>query len=105
MKKVYKLIDRSLILATEVEDNGTTIIIKAPLNVTQMMNPRTGEPEVSMVPMDLIFASAAPDKDTVELKKEHIMYEKPMDDFPAYAQHYTEMTLGIQAPTTEILRG
>jgi len=96
MKKIYKLIDRSLILATEVETTDSTVTIKAPLSVTQMVNPQTGQPEVTMIPMDLIFAEAAEGKNVVTMKKEHIMYEKDMSDFPAYEQNYTAQTTGIE---------
>jgi hypothetical protein len=95
-KKVYKLLDKSLVLATEVESTETTVTIKAPLSVTQMFNPQTGQPEVTMLPMDLIFAEAASGKNTVTLKREHIMYEKPMADFPAYEQNYVAQTTGIE---------
>jgi len=96
MKKVYKLIDRSLILATEVESTETTVTVKSPLSVTQMMNPHNGQPEVTMLPMDLIFAEAADGKDIVTFKKEHIMYDKEMSDFPAYEQNYIAQTTGIE---------
>lgn len=95
-KKVYKLIDRSLVLATEVERTETTVTIKNPLSVTQMMNPHNGQPEITMLPMDLIFAEAAEGKSIVTLKQEHIMYEKDMTDFPAYEQNYTAQTTGIE---------
>lgn len=95
-KKVYKLIDRSLVLATEVENTPTTVTIKAPLSVTQMMNPQTGQPEVTLLPMDLIFAEAAAGKDVVVFKKEHIMYDLDMADFPAYEQNYVAQTSGIE---------
>jgi hypothetical protein len=96
MKKVYKLIDRSLVLATEIESTETTVTVKEPLSVTQMMNPQTGQPEVTMLPMDLIFAEASAGKSTVTFKKEHIMYDKDMADFPAYEQNYTAQTTGIE---------
>lgn len=98
-KKVYKMLDKSLILATEVESTPTTVTIKAPLAVTQMFNPANGQPEVTMMPMDLIFAEAASGKDVVTLKKEHIMYEKLMSDFPAYEQNYVAQTTGIEMVT------
>jgi|688.fasta_scaffold869692_2 hypothetical protein len=96
MKKVYKLIDRSLVLATEVEENLTTVTVKAPLSVTQTFNPATGQPEVVMIPMDLIFSEADSGKDVVTFKKEHIMYEKPMSDFPAYEMNYNMQVTGIE---------
>lgn len=95
-KKVYKLIDRTLILATEVEVTETTVTVKAPLGVGQGVNPQTGQPEVVLMPMDLIFSEAADGKDVVTLKKEHIMYEKNMSDFPAYEQNYSMQTTGIE---------
>ena len=95
-KKIYKLIDRSLILATEVETTATTTTVKSPLSVTQTMNPQTGQPEVIMIPMDLIFSEAADGKDVVTFKNEHIMYEKDMADFPAYEQNYNMQTTGIE---------
>lgn len=95
-KKVYKLIDRSLILATELETTETTVTVKAPLSVTQMLNPQTGQPEITMIPLDLIFAEVANDKNVVTLRKVDIMYEKPMADFPAYEQNYIAQTTGIE---------
>ena len=96
MKKVYKLIDKSIVLGTEVESTETTVTVKTPISVTQMMNPQTGMPEVGLLPMDLIFSEVEPTKDVVELKKEHIMYDKPLADFPAYEQNYTAQTTGIE---------
>ena len=95
-KTVYKLIDKSLVLATEIEETETTITVKSPMSVTQMFNPRTGEPEITMLPMDLIFAEASNGKDVVTFKKEHIMYIKDLTDFPAYEQNYTAQTTGIE---------
>lgn len=95
-KKVYKLIDKSLVLATEIESTDTTVTIKAPLSVTQMLNPQTMQPEITMLPMDLIFAEASDSKNFVTIKKEHIMYEKDMADFPAYEQNYVAQTTGIE---------
>ena len=96
MKKVYKLVDRSLVLATEIESTETTVTVKAPLSITQMMNPQNGQPEVTMIPMDLIFAEASEGKNVVTFKKSDIMYEKDMADFPAYEQNYTAQTTGIE---------
>jgi hypothetical protein len=96
MKKVYKLLDKSLVLGIEVESSETTVTVKAPLSITQMMNPHTGEPEIAMLPMDLIFGEVQADKNVVPLKREHIMYEKPMADFPAYEQNYVAQTTGIE---------
>ncbi len=95
-KMVYKLVDRSLVLATEIESTSTTVTVKAPISVTQMMNTHTGQPEVTMIPMDLIFAEAAVGKDTVTFKQAHIMYAKDMADFPAYEQNYTAQTTSIE---------
>lgn len=96
MKKVYKLVDKSLVLATEVESTENTTTIKTPYSVTQMLNPQTGQPELVILPMDLIFADAADGKDVVTLKKEHIMYELPMANFPAYEQNYVAQAMGIE---------
>lgn len=96
MKKVYKLIDRSLVLATELETTETTVTIRAPLSVTQIYNPQNGQPEVAMMPMDLIFSEASDGNDVVTFKKEHIMYDLPMSNFPAYEQNYIAQTTGIE---------
>ena len=96
MKKVYKLIDKSIVLGTEIDSTETTVTVKAPLNVTQMMNPQTYQPEITMIPLDLIFAEASNGKDVVTFKKEHIMYIKDLTDFPAYEQNYTAQTTGIE---------
>lgn len=96
MKKIYRLVDRSLILATQVDETENTVTFKAPLTITQSFNPQTGQPDIVMIPMDLIFGDAAPGKDIVTIKKEHIMYEKPMSDFPAYESNYTSNTTGIE---------
>ncbi len=94
-KLVLKLSDKSLILAQEVERTAHTITVSAPIGVTQMFNPQTGEPDVVMLPMDLIFAEAKKGKDTVTLKQDHIMYEKDMEDFPPYLANYMAQTSGI----------
>lgn len=96
-KKVYKLIDRSLILAVEIESTIETVTIKTPMSITQSFNPGSGQPEVVMIPMDLIFSEAAEGKDIVTLRKDHIMYEKPLSDFPAYEQNYNMQTTGIES--------
>ncbi len=96
MKKIYKLIDRSLILAVELEHTQNTVTVKEPLSITQMVNPHTGQPEIVMIPMDLIFSEASEGKNIVTFKKEHIMYEKMMSDFPAYEQNYVAQTTGIE---------
>ena len=95
-KMVYKLIDKSLILGTCVEETDTTVTVKQPFGVTQSFNPQTGQPEVVMIPMDLIFSEASDDKNVVTLKKEHIMYEKDMADFPPYEQNYRAQTTGVE---------
>ena len=91
------MIDRSLVLATEIESTENTVTVRAPLSVTQTFNPQNGSPEIVMIPMDLIFGEAIPGKDTVTFKKKHIMYEKNMADFPAYEQNYTMQTTGIES--------
>lgn len=96
LKKIYKLIDKSVVLGTEIDSTETTVTVKAPLNVTQMMNPQTMEPEITMIPMDLIFADVVKGKDIVVFKKEHIMYEKDMTEFPNYEQNYVAQTTGIE---------
>ena len=96
MKKIYKLVDKSLVLATEVETTKTTVTVRAPYNVTQVFNPQTGQPEVAMMPLDLIFHEASEGKDIVTFKQEHIMYELPMANFPAYEQNYMAQTTGIE---------
>ncbi len=96
MKKVYKLIDKSLVLGTEIEETSSTVTVKAPYNVTQMFNPQSGQPEIVILPLDLIFSEASAEKDVVTFKKEHIMYEKPMADFPAYEQNYVAQAMGIE---------
>ena len=95
-RKVYKLIDRSVILATEIEETETTVTIKSPLSVTQAMNPHNGQPEIVLIPMDLIFGEVKGDKNTATFKKEHIMYDKPMEDFPAYEQNYGMQVTGVE---------
>lgn len=96
MKKIYKLIDKSVVLGTEIEATSSTVTIKTPYNVTQMYNPRTGEPELVILPLDLIFSDAAEGKDVVTFKKEHIMYEAPMSHFPSYEQNYVAQAMGIE---------
>jgi len=100
IKKVYKLIDRSLILAIELENTDTIITIKSPLNVTQSMNPQTHQPEIVLLPMDLIFSEVESSKDSVSIKKEHIMWEKPLKDFPSYEYAYGMQTTGIETVKT-----
>jgi len=94
-KIVLKLIDKSLVLGNEIGRDEHTITISAPLNVTQIFNPRTGEPEIAMVPLDIIFAEAIEGKNIVTLKLDHVMYEKDMEDFPPYLANYQVQTTGI----------
>jgi len=96
MRKVYKLLDRSLVLATEIDESQSTFTVKEPISITQTFNPQTGQPDIVMIPMDLIFAEVAPGKNIVEFKKDHVMYDKPMSDFPTYEQNYIAHTTGIE---------
>ena len=96
-KVVIKLMDKSLVLAQEVSRDGTTVTVSKPMSVTQVFNPRSGEPEIAMLPMDLIFAEAAEGKDTVTFKLDHVMYEKDLEDFPPYLANYMAQTSGIAA--------
>jgi hypothetical protein len=94
-KVVLKLIDKSLVLGNEIGRDDHTITISSPVNVTQLFNHRTGEPEIAMLPLDLIFGEAAEGKNTVTFKLAHIMYEKNLEDFPPYLANYQMQTAGI----------
>lgn len=96
LKKVYKLIDRSLILATEIDSTKHTVTVSNPLSVTQMMNPKTGQAEIVLIPMDMIFSEVLEGENHVTFKTDHIMYDKPMSFFPAYEQNYVAQTTGIE---------
>ena len=105
-RKVYKLIDKSIVLGVEVESTDTTVTVKEPLNLTQIHNPQTGEPEIAFLPMDLIFADAMETKNTVTLKQEQIMWTKDLSDFPNYDQNYVHQTTGIESVATSgIIKG
>ncbi len=40
------------------------------------------------------------------MKESHIMWSKPMADFPAYDANYVQTTTGIEAPITSgIIKG
>lgn len=101
-RKVYKLIDKSLVLGTEVENNGSTIVVKTPISITQIMGP-SGNPEIVFIPMDLIFAEVTDIHNSVVLKKEHIIWEKPMNHFPSYEQNFIAQTTGIETVSSGIL--
>lgn len=94
-KIVLKLIDKSLVLANEIGRDDHTITVSAPVNVTQLFNQRTGEPEIAMLPLDLIFDDATGGKNTVTFKLSHIIYEKDMEDFPTYLANYQMQTSGV----------
>jgi len=100
-----KLIDKSLILCEVISNDETTITVKAPYNVTQMINPATGQPEMALIPLDLIFADVEESKNSITFKKEHIMWEKDLSDFPNYKNSYLEETTGIATVQSEILKG
>ena len=105
-RKVYKLIDKSIVLGVEVESTDTTVTVKEPLNLTQIHNPQTGEPEIAFLPMDLIFADATDTKNTVTLKQAQIMWTKDLADFPNYDQNYVHQTTGIESVATSgIIKG
>jgi len=105
MRKVYKLTDKSVILGTELESTPTMITIGSPVALTQVVNPQTGEPEIAFLPMDLIFSDVQENKDSVNIKQSHIMWEKPMADFPAYDSNYVQTTTGIEPVTNGIIKG
>lgn len=106
VRKVYKLIDKSIVLGVEVESNDSTVTVKEPLNLTQIHNPQTGEPEIAFLPMDLIFADSAETKNVVTFKQEQVMWTKDLSDFPNYDQNYIQQTTGIETVATSgILKG
>ena len=95
-RMVYKLIDKSMVLGVELESNATTVTIKDPMNIAPSHNPQTGQTEIGIIPMDLIFADVLLSKNTVTLKHSHIMYVKPLEDFPSYDNHYMQSTTNIE---------
>lgn len=104
-RKVYKLIDKSIVLGTEIESDDTTVTVQEPVNLTQIHNPTTGEPEIAFLPMDLIFADAADSKNVVTFKQSQIMWTKDLADFPNYDQNYVHQTTGIETVQSGILKG
>ena len=104
-RRVYKLIDKSIVLGVEVEANTDTVTVQQPLNLTQVHNPETGEPEIAFLPMDLIFADATDSKNVVTFKQSQIMWIKDMSDFPNYDQNYVSQTTGIETVTSGIIKG
>jgi len=104
-RKVYKLIDKSVVLGTEVETTSETVTVQQPLNLTQIHNPQTGEPEIAFMPMDLIFVDAVDSKNVVTLKQEHIIWAKDLSDFPNYDQNYVQQTTGIETVSSGIIKG
>jgi hypothetical protein len=105
IRKVYKLVDKSIVLGTEVESNDLTVTIQIPLNMTQIHNPQTGEPEIAFLPMDLIFADATESKNVITLKQSQIMWDKDLADFPNYDQNYVHQTTGIETVSSGIIKG
>jgi len=105
VRKVYKLIDKSIVLGTEVESVDETVTVQIPLNLTQIHNPATGEPEIAFLPMDLIFADAIDSKNVITLKQSQIMWTKDLADFPNYDQNYVQQTTGIETVSSGILKG
>jgi len=100
IRKVFKLSDKSIILGTELESSDINVTIGSPINLTQVVNPNTGEPEIAFLPMDIIFADVTESKDSITIKHSHIMWEKDIADFPAYEQNYVHQTTGIEAVST-----
>lgn len=105
VRKVYKLIEKSIVLGVEVSADNNTVTVQEPLNLTQVHNPQTGEPEIAFLPMDLIFADAADSKNVVTFKQEQIMWTKDLADFPNYDQNYVHQTTGIETVQSGILKG
>ena len=106
IRKVYKLIDKSIVLGVEVSSDTDAVTVKEPLNLTQVHNPQSGEPEIAFLPMDLIFADAIDTKNIVTFKQTQIMWTKDLADFPNYDQNYVHQTTGIEsAATSGILKG
>lgn len=105
IRKVYKLTDKSIILGTELESDEHSVTIGHPVSLTQVVNPQTGAPEIAFLPMDLIFDDVQDSKNSVTMKKYHIMWEKDMADFPNYDANYVSTTTGIEPVTSGILKG
>ena len=104
-RKEYKLIDKSIVLGVEVESDEVTVTVQSPLNLTQIHNPQTGEPEIAFLPMDLIFADSLDSKNVVTFKQSQVMWTKDLADFPNYDQNYVQQTTGIETVQSGILKG
>ena len=103
-----RLKDKSVILgkiAVEDELAGTSsaITIFDPLNLVQLINPMNGQPEVSLMPMDIIFADAKEDQNFVEIPNDFVVWKKDLDAFPNYKESYIQATTKIETPSKKII--
>ena len=86
-KKVYKLIDRTLVMGCIMEDTDSTVTLKQPISVTVQMGPNN-QPMPALVSLDIIFDDVIGENDNVTIKKDQIMWEKPLEHFPTYFENY-----------------
>jgi len=95
-KVVLKLIDRSIVVGTLVEDKNTSVVIDKPMNIMQQLNPMTNEVVSAIVPMDFVFTDIIENDNSVELKKEHIMWIKDLSSFPNFEKEFISKTTGLE---------
>ena len=95
-KVVLKLIDRSIVVGTLVEDKEKTIVVDKPMNIMQQLNPMTNEIASMIVPMDFVFTDINESENSVELKKEHIMWMKDLSAFPNFEKEFISKTTGLE---------
>jgi len=89
-------INNQIIIGKLLEETDSYIILGKPFNVMQTMNPQTMQPEIALVPLDMVFANIKEEANSVKLKKEQIMYDKDLSDFPVYEENYIAQITGIE---------
>jgi hypothetical protein len=100
-KVVLKLIDRSIVVGTMVEDKNDVVVIDKPMNIMQQLNPMTNEVVSAIVPMDFVFTDISENDNFVELKKEHIMWVKDLSSFPNFEKEFISKTTGLETSVSQ----
>jgi hypothetical protein len=106
---VLRLKDKSVVIGKItgeeelIDGNAKGYTIFNPINLIQLINPMTGQPEISLMPMDTIFADAKEEQNFVEIPTDFVLWKKDLSAFPTYEENYIKITTKIETPTSKII--
>jgi hypothetical protein len=107
---VLRLKDKSVVIGKIVgeeelaNNNSNVITLFDPINIVQLINPMTGQPEVTMIPMDTIFADVKEEQNFVEIPSDFVLWKKDLSAFPNYEKNYLQAITKIETPNNKIIK-